>query len=376
MQCELDTVLIKVASRCNIDCKYCYVYNMGDDNWTRLEKFMSVSTIDATAAALGDLARKQGRLFSIVLHGGEPLLLGAKRLEYLLQAFRSVLPAEYPISLQTNGILITDEILDICAAHHTSIAVSLDGPKHVNDSQRVGHKGEGTFEQALAGIRTLAEHPKSSFLYAGLLAVVDPCSDPVEVYEFFKQLNAPSVDFLPKDGNHTHLPPGKSMPESTEYGSWMSRLLTHYIADSNPMPIRVLDDMLKSLLGGRVSKEGLGLSDFGIFIVDTDGTIAKNDTLKSAFNGADRFKGRWQIQDQNLDMLLQSEEFQEYRSLQRPTAHLCLSCPILGVCGGGMTLHRWKDDNGFDNPSIYCADQKLLVRQMQTVLDQFGIIHG
>ena len=30
---QLDTVLLKVASRCNLDCSYCYVYHMGDEAW-------------------------------------------------------------------------------------------------------------------------------------------------------------------------------------------------------------------------------------------------------------------------------------------------------------------------------------------------------
>jgi sulfatase maturation enzyme AslB (radical SAM superfamily) len=44
---ELDTILIKVASRCNINCKYCYVYKMGDDNWSRMEKLMSSEAMEA-----------------------------------------------------------------------------------------------------------------------------------------------------------------------------------------------------------------------------------------------------------------------------------------------------------------------------------------
>ena len=27
-----------------------------------------------------------------------------------------------------------------------------------------------------------------------------------------------------------------------------------------------------------------------------------------------------------------------------------------------MPLHRWSDDNGYDNPSVYCTDQKFLDR--------------
>ncbi len=33
-----------------------------------------------------------------------------------------------------------------------------------------------------------------------------------------------------------------------------------------------------------------------------------------------------------------------------------------------MTLHRWRDDNGYDNPSVYCADQKLLIGSIRKYL--------
>lgn len=373
--CELDTVLIKVASRCNIDCKYCYVYHMGDNNWSRLEKRMSVRTIEATAVALGNLALQQERRFSVVLHGGEPLLLGYSRLEYLLSLLRSSLSEDYPISLQTNGILITREILDLCSKFKTSVAVSLDGPKHVHDRERVSHRGEGTFDQVMRGIAMLAVHPDAKFMYAGLLAVIDPTSNPMEVYSFFKEVDAPSVDFLYRDGNHNTLPSGKTLPESTEYGEWMVGLLECYLQDPSPIPIRVLDDTMKALLGGQASKEGMGISDYGILIIDTDGTIAKNDTLKSAYPRADQFDLPVNIQDGKLIELLASPQFQEYRKLQRPTCQECLDCPLLKVCGGGMTLHRWKEGNGFDNPSIYCADQKLLIHHMQAILAQYNLIH-
>ena len=38
----IDTVLLKVASRCNLDCSYCYVYHMGDDGWRYQPKLMGI----------------------------------------------------------------------------------------------------------------------------------------------------------------------------------------------------------------------------------------------------------------------------------------------------------------------------------------------
>ena len=341
---------------------------MGDNNWSRMEKLISVETIDAICNSFNALSLHQQQVFSVVLHGGEPLLLGGKRLEHILGRLREVLPEAYPISIQTNGVLISNKILDICSQYRTSIAVSIDGPKHVHDKFRKNHKGSGTFNEVLNGINILKAHQDSVFLNAGLLAVIDPESDASEVYKFFKELQAPSVDFLYKDGNHSNLPDGKSSIDSTEYGEWMARLLHVYIQDQSPLPIRVLDDMLKVVLGGTVSKEGLGLTDFGILIIDTDGTITKNDTLKSSYIGADRFSKDINIKSHNLIDFLTTNEFQEYRRFQRPTSAKCIQCPDLKLCGGGMILHRWKEENGFDNPSVYCADQLYLTQEMRKVV--------
>jgi uncharacterized protein len=370
---ELDTILIKVASRCNINCKYCYVYNMGDDNWSRMAKFISKETVDSICLSLKKLVLYQEKVFSIVLHGGEPFLLGPLRLEYLLRQLRNAIPSDYPISIQTNGVLISDELLDICSSYHVSVAVSIDGPQKTHDKFRVNHKGAGTFNEVLKGIEKLKKHPDSLFLNAGLLAVIDPLSNPGEVYDFFKEIKASSVDFLYKDGNHTNLPINKSSIDSTEYGEWMTKLLEVYMDDENPLPIRVLDDMLKVLLGGIVSKEGMGITDFGIIIIDTDGTIMKNDTLKSSFNGADKFEQQSNIKEDKLIDFLNSPEFEQYREMQRPANSKCLKCPVLNICGGGMILHRWRQDNDFDNPSVYCADQLYLINNMLSKLSQFNL---
>ncbi|KIQ20277.1 hypothetical protein RT99_13940 [Flavobacterium sp. MEB061] len=367
---ELDTILIKVASRCNINCSYCYVYNMGDDNWSRLEKLISDQTILGIVSSLKSITQIQDKIFSIVLHGGEPFLLGEKRLEFLLSSLRSVLGEEYPISIQTNGILISEKLLDICSQYRTSVAVSLDGPEKINDKYRVTHANTGTYHKVMQGIRKLQNHRDAAFLNAGLLAVIDVESDPKEIYSFFRKLAPASVDFLYKDGNHSKLPAGKGTSDSVEYGIWMAKLLKSYLKDPDPLPIRILDDMLKALLGGVVSKEGMGITDFGIIIIDTDGTVMKNDTLKSSYNGADKFSSTVNIKDGNLIEFLSSEIFREYRSMQKPACEQCLNCPVLNICGGGMMLHRWKEDTGFNNPSIYCADQLYLISAMQEIIEK------
>ncbi|MBL1263551.1 cyclophane-forming radical SAM/SPASM peptide maturase YhhB [Candidatus Methylomicrobium oryzae] len=365
---EIDTILIKVASQCNINCSYCYVYNMGDDSWANMPNFISQETIESITKELADLKSAQQRPFAIVLHGGEPLLLGSRRLEFLLHSLRTAIPDSYCISIQTNGMLISDKILDLCSKYKTSLSVSLDGPESIHNANRVGHKGEGTYSRVIEGIDKLKSHPDASFLFAGLLAVIDPTSSPHRIYNFFKDLGAPNVDFLYRDGNHDKLPFGKASFQSTEYGAWLVELLDVYLADQNPIKIRILDDIVRLALGGIGIKEGVGVTDFGIAVIDTDGSVTKNDTLKSSYKGADRFLAHWNIHTHRLIDIFSSSEFADAHKLQRPASLICQTCPELQICGGGMPLHRWKSGSQYDNPSVYCNDQLLIINKVKSIL--------
>jgi uncharacterized protein len=371
---EIDTVLVKVASRCNINCSYCYVYNMGDEGWKDMPSLISRNTVGALSKALGQLSQDQERPFATVFHGGEPLMLGSRRLEFLLQSLRSALPTNYPLCMQTNGMLITREILDLCAKHGVSISVSLDGPKAINDRFRLDKRGQSTHERVVTGIELLRTHSSSSLLYAGLLCVIDPASSAPLTYDYFKSLGAPSVDFLYRDGNHSDLPFGKSSFESTEYADWLSELLDLYLSDPNPPKIRFLDDIIRLCLGGRGIKEGLGQQEYGIAIIETDGTVTKNDTLKSSFNGADRFIQKWSVHTDRLSEVFESAEFKGYHAVQNTTSRSCQACEYLKICGGGMPLHRWKEGTGFDNPSVYCADQKVIIGKIIGRLKAEGLV--
>lgn len=346
---------------------------MGDDGWQDMPTLISRETIAALASSIKEFSAQQTEPFATVLHGGEPLMMGARRLEFLLTVLRDSLPAHYPISIQTNGMLITRGIADLCSHFRVSVSVSLDGPKPVNDRFRLGKRGESTHDGVVAGIEVLRRHPDAEFLYAGLLSVIDPVCDPKDVYDYFKALGAPSIDFLYRDGNHSNMPYGKASFESVEYGDWLGRLLDIYLADPSPPRVRFLDDIIKLSLGGRGMKEGLGAAEYGIAIVETDGTISKNDTLKSSFNGADKFSEAWSVTASNLADVFRSAEFQRYHDLQRPTSETCKTCAYLPVCGGGMPLHRWKSGAEYDNPSVYCNDQKALISKVAVRLQQEGL---
>ncbi|MGR7003049.1 hypothetical protein ACU686_42175 [Yinghuangia aomiensis] len=52
--------VVKVHSRCNLACDYCYLYEMADRSWSRTAKAMSPAVARETATRIGEHARTHG----------------------------------------------------------------------------------------------------------------------------------------------------------------------------------------------------------------------------------------------------------------------------------------------------------------------------
>lgn len=337
---------------------------------------MGLDVIKSISDKLIQQSLRQDAGFAIVLHGGEPLLLGYDGLYQLISNLRSNLDEKrYPISIQTNGSLITTNLLNLFSDFRVSVSVSIDGPKVANDLGRIDLRGKSTFLKTVGGIEYLMSHPDKDFLFAGTLTVIQPSTSAINTYEFLKNIGSPNMDFLMQDGNHDKLPVGKESFYSTEYGDWISDLFQCYVKDPSPVPIRFFDDIIRLLLGGVSTKEGHGIEPFGILIIETDGEIRKNDTLRSSFDGADLFINRWNISNTEIYSVLNSQEFSDYSKIQVPISGTCSSCGYFSVCGGGMPLYRWSEKHGYNAPSVYCKDHIKIIDIIKEELKKEGVFN-
>ena len=50
--------IVKVHSRCDLACDYCYVYELADQSWRDQPRAMSEETADTTARRIGEHARR------------------------------------------------------------------------------------------------------------------------------------------------------------------------------------------------------------------------------------------------------------------------------------------------------------------------------
>ena len=129
------------------------------------------------------------------------------------------------------------------------------------------------------------------------------------------------------------------------------------------MEIKFFEEVLTLILGGRSGLESIGLTPVDLVIVESDGDIEPVDTLKTSSRAAT-----------NLGLNVRSHSFDD--ALQHPAimsrlmgsdalCETCQKCPELENCGGGYIPHRFREANGFLNPSIYCEDLKYLFGVMR-----------
>jgi uncharacterized protein len=328
---------------------------------------MTFETIELVSNSLIQQSKQQDIGFAIVIHGGEPLLLGIEKMKLLLSKLRNELTKnKFPIAIQTNGILINDEYIELFLKYDATISVSIDGNQSINDLSRLDHKNNSSYLKVIKGIENLQNTQTN--IFSGTLSVIHPQTNSQEIYDFFKSLNISSANFLMHDGNYNKLPYGKSSFESLEYGKWIKQLIEIYLSDENPIEIPFIDELIKTILGGSSLKEGIGGESYGIIIIETDGEIRKNDTLRSSYNGADFFEKRPNISNTTLNEIVKSSEFKEVMYLQSTLPEECKKCNIVNICGGGMPLYRWSKVSLYNNPSIYCNDHKLYINYLKEIL--------
>ncbi|WP_307875414.1 FxsB family cyclophane-forming radical SAM/SPASM peptide maturase [Frankia nepalensis] len=359
--------VLKIHSRCNLACDYCYVYSAADTGWRRQPPRMSRRTAEQAVRRIAEhIARHDLGEAEVVLHGGEPLLAGADFVGWLADELRRrIAPGvRLRIVAQTNGVALRAGMLDVLAERGIDVCVSLDGPARAHDRHRRFADGRGSHAQVRRALELLTSE-RYRRVFSGLLAVVDLATDPFELYDEILGWAPPAVDVILPHGNWTTPPPGRFPNNDTPYAEWLIPLFDRwYSAPRQETNIRLFSEIIQLVLGGASRSEAVGLSPVGLVVVETDGSLEQVDTLKSAYDqaaatGLDVFT-------HSLDDALDSPAIVARQIGVEALGESCLACPAGRICGGGYYPHRYRAGSGFRNPSVYCPDLFRLVRHIES----------
>jgi uncharacterized protein len=143
--------IVMPTEKCNFRCKYCYESfakgRMADTNVLALERAIIRTAGEAPQFGLG-------------FFGGEPLLVPDIVLRLSQRAFEVTagrgLP--YAASVATNGSLLSPGLFaELIDAGIVGYQITIDGPQHIHDSQRVTAGGKSTFAKIVKNLQAMAD---------------------------------------------------------------------------------------------------------------------------------------------------------------------------------------------------------------------------
>jgi uncharacterized protein len=325
-----------VGALCNLACSYCYyldkkqtdpastLFRMPDD---LLEEYIR-QHIEASSGP--DL------FFS--WHGGEPTLAGIEFFRKVVVFQRKHAPPDCRISngIQTNGTLLDHEWCRFLSEHHFIVGISMDGPYSLHSANRHRKDGSSSFDEVLQGYRLLKQYR----IPCEILCVVSAANveHPLELYRFFKSLDAGFITFLPLvEKTATGDKVSANSVPAGKFGEFLCAVFDEWKAhDIGTVKVQLSEEALRSAFGLDhtlcIFKETCGR----VPVVEANGNFYPCDHYVDPGNPSGN------IRSTPLRELLESQDQQSFGRAKRSSLPLyCLQCEFLTSCNGACPKDRF-----------------------------------
>lgn len=362
---NLTACVVKIASRCNLNCTYCYIYNKGDDSFKSQPKFLSEKTIIVFFEKLNNyLVGYPFDTFSFVFHGGEPLLAKEDLYDCFISNAQKVLIRHniQPLfSIQTNGVLVNKAWVKYFKKHKIHVGFSIDGTKSSNENNRIFHNGKSSYESIINGFNTYKDE---TGITPGILSVIDLEQGPNEVFQHYLDIKADYVNLLFPDDTYDD-----EFVDDLSLGKWLFALFELWV-EKKEIRVDQFEVLLSILYGADfIGDEYYGTRLNNTFILESDGEIQANDPLRVC--APNIHKTKLNVFDDEISDLLKNPLAELYYSSSLKISDKCKSCQLSEICSGGYLINRFNTKNGFDNPSIYCESLAYFIVNVQNRVVEF-----
>jgi uncharacterized protein len=326
-----------VGPLCNLSCSYCYylekksLYN-GTDNFLMeddiLERYI-IQLIEATT----------DQIINFSWHGGEPLLAGPGFFRKVIKLQNKHKPAGSKIvnGIQTNGTLLNNRWCSFLAKEGFIVGISLDGPADFHDAYRRTRNDNVSFNQVIGGYERLRKHG----VIPEILCVVNAknVKSPQAVYNFFKQIGAEYITFLPlviKEAGSPNGVTSNSVP-SSEFGVFLSAIFDEWVeSDIGKIKIQIFEEAARTAFNQEHTLCIFKVSCGGVPVVDQTGDFYSCDH----YVNKEHLLGN--INDHSISDFLDSEKQKSFgndKLLSLP--RFCRKCEFLTMCNGECPKNRF-----------------------------------
>ena len=321
-----------VGSRCNMNCGYCY-YLDADSRGESAR--MPDALLEVFVRRY--IESSPGPTVPFTWHGGEPTLAGLDFFRLAVELQKRFLPEGWACwnNLQTNGALLDDEWAAFLAGNRFDVGLSVDGTAGLHDRYRKDLGGGGTYERAVAAIRSLQAYG----IQPDLLCTVTRAAaeEPLAVYRALREQGTGWIQFIPivrreRDGGVT--------PESVDgegYGRFLCEIFDEWLLNDIGKTEVQLFAEAAMVLGGRTAGLCWMAPTCGrVLIVERDGGVYACDHYVTA---------EYRIGDIGVSDLVSLVDSPGQRRFGNNKRDLlpkqCRDCQSLSLCNGGCPKDRF-----------------------------------
>ena len=151
----VKALCLHVAHTCNLACSYCFA------SQGKFHGNAGLMSYETGKQALDFLVEHSGtrRNLEVDFFGGEPLMNFevCKQLVAYARSIEKEKGKNFRFTLTTNGVGITDEVIEWANKECYNVVLSLDGRKEVNDRFRVDWQGNGSYDRIVPKFQQLVK---------------------------------------------------------------------------------------------------------------------------------------------------------------------------------------------------------------------------
>ena len=151
----IKALCLHVAHTCNLNCDYCFA-SQGKYHGER-----ALMSFEVGKQAFDFLIEHSGtrRNLEVDFFGGEPMMNFevVKQLVAYARSIEKEKGKNFRFTFTTNGMLLSDEVIDFLNREMSNVVLSLDGRPEVNDHFRKDHAGRGSYATIVPNFKRLVE---------------------------------------------------------------------------------------------------------------------------------------------------------------------------------------------------------------------------
>lgn len=323
---QLSIMYLNISTYCNLACKYCFIENNPITN-NCFQKMNFTTAKIAVDKFVDEINRNNIDEAQIIIYGGEPLT-NFELLQKIIKYIRKI-KYDLAVTIITNGTLLREKEALFLKQNKIGIGISLDGPKKINDKNRVFRgSDDSVYDSTIKGIKILNKYNCNYCVSATVTN--DVLNNQEKVFSWIKGLKIKNIFW-----NLYHYSSYVDEKEWEKFYKKMSNFILNMYTrlDTIGVDEERVKEQLKLFLDKKFKFHNCGAVGLNQITVQPNGNvcICQGDSRSS-----DTIVGN--IITDDISTILSNSKNNKWLEMYTIDRSECKKCPAISVCGGGCPL--------------------------------------